>query len=340
VGEWVIRAACAQIKAWKDAGIQPAPVAVNLSARQFQSPDLGTMIGAMLDEFKLEPQLLELEITEGSLMHNTEDAVRTLKHLEALGLRISIDDFGTGYSSLAYLKRFPLHALKIDRAFVKDIGQDSDDTAITLALISMAHNLGLKVIAEGVETEEQLTFLSANGCDEIQGYYFAEPLAAGECTEFLRQKKRLPRLTQRRNAQPASILLVDDDEDALLLLKRILSSNEYEILIATSARQALKMLSEHNVKVVVSDQQMPGMSGVEFLQRVRSLFPDTVRVMLSGHTEFETVSNAINKGEIFRFLAKSWDKEQLRRDIREAFELGMSGRGKLVSIKGGRPTAA
>ena len=334
VGAWVIRAACAQIKAWKDAGIQPAPVAVNLSARQFQSPDLGTMIIAMLDEFKLEPQLLELEITESSLMHNTEDAVRTLKHLEALGLRISIDDFGTGYSSLAYLKRFPLHALKIDRAFVKDIGQDSDDTAITLALISMAHNLGLKVIAEGVETEEQLTFLSANACDEIQGYYFAEPLAAGECTEFLRQKKRLPRLTQRRDAQPASILLVDDDEDSLLLLKRILSSNDYEILIATSARQALKMLSEHNVKVVVSDQQMPGMSGVEFLQRVRSLFPDTVRVMLSGHTEFDTVSNAINKGEIFRFLAKSWDKEQLRRDIREAFELGMSGRGKLISIKG------
>ena len=339
-GEWVIRAACAQIRAWRDAGIQPAPVAVNLSARQFQSPDLGTVIVAMLDEFKLEPKMLELEITESSLMHNTEEAVLTLKNLEALGLRISIDDFGTGYSSLAYLKRFPLHALKIDRAFVKDIGQDSDDTAITLALISMAHNLGLKVIAEGVETEEQLTFLSANGCDEIQGYLFAEPLAAGACTEFLRQKKRLPRLTQRRDTQPASILLVDDDEDALLLLKRMLSSNDYEILIATSARQALRMLSEHNVKVVVSDQQMPGMSGVDFLQRVKSLFPDTVRVMLSGHTEFNTVSDAINKGEIFRFLAKSWDKEQLRRDIREAFDVAISGRGKLISIKGGRPTAA
>ncbi|HEV8519404.1 MAG TPA: response regulator, partial [Burkholderiales bacterium] len=147
-------------------------------------------------------------------------------------------------------------------------------------------------------------------------------------------------LTQRRDTQPASILLVDDDEDALLLLKRMLSSNDYEVLIATSARQALRLLSEHNVKVVVSDQQMPGMSGVDFLQRVKSLFPDTVRVMLSGHTEFSTVSDAINKGEIFRFLAKSWDKEQLRRDIREAFDVAVSGRGKLISIKGGRPTAA
>jgi len=326
VGEWVIRAASAQLRAWRDAGITPKPIAVNLSARQFQSPDLGRTITGILDEFGIEPGLLEVEITESSLMHNTEEAVRTMEYLVSLGLRISIDDFGTGYSSLAYLKRFPLDALKIDRTFVKDIGQDSDDTAITLALISLAHNLGLKVVAEGVETEVQQAFLSANGCDEIQGFYFAQPLAAGDCTELLREGKRLPRLALKREGQEAAILLVDDDEDTLHLMKHTLIKDDYRILTATSAQMGLQLLAEHNIKVVVSDQQMPGMNGVEFLRRVKLLHPHTVRIMLSGQTEFETVSEAVNQGEIYRFLAKNWTKEQLRKEIREAFAVGDTGK--------------
>ncbi len=321
-GEWVIRAASAQLKAWRDAGITPAPIAVNLSARQFQSPDLGPTIIGILDEFDIEPELLELEITESSLMHNTEEAVRTVEYLVSLGLRISIDDFGTGYSSLAYLKRFPLDALKIDRTFVKDIGQDSDDTAITLALISLAHNLGLKVVAEGVETEGQRTFLSANGCDEMQGYYFARPLPADECTEFLRHGSRLPQSTFKSESQETAILLVDDDDDALQLIKHILSNDNYRILTATSARMGLQLLSEHHIKVVVSDQQMPGMNGVEFLRHVKLLHPHAVRIMLSGQTEFETVTDAVNQGEIYRFLAKNWTKDQLRKEIREACAAG------------------
>ncbi len=331
-GEWVIRAASAQLKAWRDAGIQPRPIAVNLAARQFQSPELGSVITGILAEYGVEAGLLELEITESSLMHNTEDAVRTMEYLVSLGLRISIDDFGTGYSSLAYLKRFPLDALKIDRTFVKDIGQDSDDTAITLALISLAHNLGLKVIAEGVETGVQQAFLTANGCDEIQGYHFAKPLAAAECTEFLRQDRRLPRPAMKREDEKAAILLVDDDEDTLLLMKRMLSSDEYDVWTASSAQLGLQLLAEHNIKVVVSDQQMPGMNGVEFLRRVKLLHPHTVRIMLSGQTEFETVSAAINQGEIYRFLGKNWTKEKLRKEIREA--CAAAGAGKAGSAHG------
>ena len=184
-GEWVIRTACAQIRAWQKAGIRPVPVAVNLSARQFQASELGATIARILEEEGIEHHLLELEITESCIVNNTEEAARTLEFLNSLGVRVAIDDFGTGYSSLSYLKRFPLDALKIDSSFVRDITTDPDDAAITKAIITMAHSLELAVIAEGVETEQQLNFLNANGCDEIQGYYFSRALSAADCTEWL-----------------------------------------------------------------------------------------------------------------------------------------------------------
>ncbi|MGH8642158.1 MAG: putative bifunctional diguanylate cyclase/phosphodiesterase, partial [Burkholderiales bacterium] len=203
-GSWVLRSVCAQIKAWERQGIVLLPVAVNLSARQFIARDFGPTIRRLLEEHKIEPVLLDLEITESSLMTNTEDAARTLRYLSALGVGLAIDDFGTGYSSLSYLKRFPLDALKIDRSFVRDITSDVDDATITRAVISMAHNLSLKVIAEGVETEAQLAFLAEHGCDQIQGYYFSRPLPADECGEWLKQKRRLQR-AQRTAAAPAAV---------------------------------------------------------------------------------------------------------------------------------------
>ena len=203
-GSWVLRSVCAQIKAWERQGIVLLPVAVNLSARQFIARDFGPTIRRLLEEHKIDPVLLDLEITESSLMTNTEDAARTLRYLSALGVGLAIDDFGTGYSSLSYLKRFPLDALKIDRSFVRDLISDVDDATITRAVISMAHNLSLKVIAEGVETEAQLAFLAEHGCDQIQGYYFSRPLPADECGEWLKQKRRLQRV-QRTAAAPAAV---------------------------------------------------------------------------------------------------------------------------------------
>jgi EAL domain-containing protein (putative c-di-GMP-specific phosphodiesterase class I) len=191
VGEWVLRAVCGQILAWQKAGLAVRPVAVNLSARQLVSREFGRAVERILREEAVDPRLIELEITESSLMSNTEDAARTLEYLSNLGIPISIDDFGTGYSSLSYLKRFPLDALKIDRSFVRDLTTDKEDATITRAVISMARSLGLKAIAEGVETEGQLAFLIENGCDQIQGYYYARPLPADECTEWLVQGHRL-----------------------------------------------------------------------------------------------------------------------------------------------------
>jgi diguanylate cyclase (GGDEF)-like protein/PAS domain S-box-containing protein len=191
VGEWVLRAALTQIKSWQMAGVTPVPIAINFSARQFQQKDLERMVRRALDEVKIDPMLLELEITESSLMKNEKQAIRTLLNLKSLGIHLSIDDFGTGYSSLSYLKRFPVDTLKIDQSFVKDITTDTDDALITRTIITMAHNLKLKAVAEGVESEGQLTFLRSLNCDYGQGYYFSRPLPAHDCTELLKEKRQL-----------------------------------------------------------------------------------------------------------------------------------------------------
>jgi diguanylate cyclase (GGDEF)-like protein/PAS domain S-box-containing protein len=176
-GPWILRTACAQTHEWQEAGHAELGVAVNLSARQFQHPDLVAQVRRALEETKLEPAFLELEITESSAMHG-EAAVHSLRELKALGVRITIDDFGTGYSSLSYLRRFPIDTLKIDRSFIADITHDPDDAAIATAVIALAHTLKLRVVAEGVETDEQVAFLSARRCDHAQGFLFGAPLPA------------------------------------------------------------------------------------------------------------------------------------------------------------------
>jgi diguanylate cyclase (GGDEF)-like protein/PAS domain S-box-containing protein len=176
LSEWVLREACRQNKAWQDEGLPPARVSVNLSARQFQQHDIVKLVTQVLEETGLEPQYLELELTESTIMRNAEEAVLMLNSLHALGIGLAIDDFGTGYSSLSYLKRFPVDRLKIDRSFVSDIGVSGDDETITSAIIALAHSLKLQVIAEGVETSAQLDFLKERACDEMQGFYFSRPM--------------------------------------------------------------------------------------------------------------------------------------------------------------------
>jgi len=176
IGEWVLRAVCRQIRAWLDAGLPPIRVGVNLSARQFRDQQLGDVITGILRENGVRPDLLDLELTESMLVENADEAIEALWSLKRVGITLSIDDFGTGYSSLSYLKRFPIDALKIDRSFVTDIPTSEDDMAITQAIIRMASSLGLQLVAEGVETEEQVEFLRANGCQLGQGYLFSKPV--------------------------------------------------------------------------------------------------------------------------------------------------------------------
>jgi len=184
LGEWVLRTACAQVKEWQQAGLLLMRISVNLSARQFQQPKLTEMIAQALAETGLEPEYLELELTESALMKNAENAIETLGQIKATGVRIAIDDFGTGYSSLSHLKRLPIDVLKIDSSFVCESTTAPDDAAIVMAIIGLAHSLKLKVIAEGVETEEQLAFLRLLRCDEIQGYLCSRPLTAVAFKQF------------------------------------------------------------------------------------------------------------------------------------------------------------
>lgn len=184
---WVLREACVRAAAWCAQGLFSGRMSVNLSARQFQQPGLAQRVRAVLADSGLAPAALELEITESTVMHDTEDAADVLRSLRALGVTVSIDDFGTGYSSLSYLKRFPLDVLKIDRAFVRDLDGDATGAAIVRAIITLAHSLGLSAVAEGVETAEQVAFLRENGCDEIQGYYFSRPVWPDEIARLLAQ---------------------------------------------------------------------------------------------------------------------------------------------------------
>jgi diguanylate cyclase (GGDEF)-like protein/PAS domain S-box-containing protein len=192
IGDWVLRTACAQARAWQLAGHGPLRLAVNLSARQFKQKNLLQAVAQALAETGLAAAQLELELTESMVMHDVEQATAIMRKLKALGVQLSIDDFGTGYSSLAYLRHFPIDVLKIDKTFVSDITHSDDDAAIVRAIISLAHSLRLKVIAEGVETAQQLAFLRQHGCDQMQGYLFSRPLAAPAFEELLLQRKMLP----------------------------------------------------------------------------------------------------------------------------------------------------
>ncbi|MGK9252668.1 EAL domain-containing protein [Paenibacillus humicus] len=184
IGEWVLQESCRQNKAWQDEGYEPIRIAVNISSRQFQQNDFAEMVSSTLEATGLDPQYLELELTE-SIVQNSQKAISIMHRLKAMGICLSIDDFGTGYSSLSYLKLFPIDSLKIDRSFTRNLLQDAKDEALVHTIINMAHNLGLKVIAEGVETDEQLQYLLQRQCHEAQGYFFSQPIPAEELTGLL-----------------------------------------------------------------------------------------------------------------------------------------------------------
>jgi diguanylate cyclase (GGDEF)-like protein len=185
IDEWVLQTACAQIRSWQEAGLLNLCITVNLSAKEFHKPDIVDRISLILQETGLDPKLLDLEITESVAMKSPETTIANINRLAEIGVHFAIDDFGTGYSSLSYMKRLPIQKLKIDQSFIRDIATDPDDRAIITAVTSMAHNMNMKVIAEGVETEDQFSFLRETHCDEAQGYLFSRPLPAEEFRELV-----------------------------------------------------------------------------------------------------------------------------------------------------------
>jgi diguanylate cyclase (GGDEF)-like protein/PAS domain S-box-containing protein len=318
-GRWVIDAACRQIGQWLHSPIGPMKVSVNVAGRQFIEGDLGTDVIAALETHGVPPGLLELELTEGSLLADTERTIGILKDLKRIGVQISIDDFGTGYSSLAYLRRFPIDKLKIDIAFIREVTSNPDDAAIVRAIISMAHSLKLQVNAEGVESAAQLAFLTRHHCDEIQGYLFSAPLPVADLEPLLFRDLRMQLPAGTAGTPKKTLLLVDDDPGVRSSLKRLLRHDHYCILSAGTAAEGFELLAMHDVQVILCDQRMPQMKGTEFLDCVKEMYPNIFRIVLTGFTDLETVVRAVNHGAIYRFYTKPWDNDDLRENLREAF---------------------
>jgi len=315
----------------KTAGLPAVAVAVNLSTRQFEAQDIVALTRQVLSESGLDPNYLELELTESAVMGYADAFVGVTEALKGLAVTLSIDDFGTGYSSLSYLKRFALDRLKIDQSFVRDIVQDPDSAAIAVTIIALAHGLGLSVIAEGVETEAQLNFLRTHGCDEMQGYYFSRPIPAAELEQLLRERRKLT-LPAAAGLPENTLLLVDDEPAILSALKRLLRREGYQILTADSAAEGLELLATHEVAIVMSDQRMPQMTGAEFLAKVRKMYPDTIRIILSGYTDLKAVTEVVNRGEIYKFLEKPWEDAALLATLRDAFRHYEARRSNRVGL--------
>ena len=319
VGSWVIDQACRQIGDWLRGGVGAVQIAVNVSARQFAEGDLDGDVARGLATHRIPAELLELELTETSLMSNIGLASAILDQLQRRGVHIAIDDFGTGYSSLAYLRRFPITKLKIDITFIRDITTNPDDAAIVRAVIRMAHGLKLQVIAEGVETEAQLNALRRIQCDQIQGYYFSRPLPVDQITSLLLEDRRLP-CPDLGAALRRTLLIVNDDAGAADLLAELLATDDYHILIAPTALVAFDLLARHRIQVMLYELALPVAGTDHFLYHVKELYPDTVRIVLSAQADLPSVIKHINGGAISRFYAKPLNDAQLRNHIDDAFQ--------------------
>ncbi|HYD78565.1 MAG TPA: EAL domain-containing protein [Paucimonas sp.] len=318
IGSWVIDAVCAQQAAWLARQVDIVPVSINLSAAQCRKGRILQTIHDAASAHCLNAKHIEFELTETVVMEDPDEAAHYLHALKRSGARLSLDDFGTGYSSLAYLKRFPFDFVKIDRGFIAEVTRSPEDAAIATAVIAMAHSLKLRVVAEGVETEGQLRFLRRLRCDEIQGFLFSGPVPADAFEAMLAQGARLaPGKDPGKNGD--TLLIVDDEPHLLSALNRVLRRGGYRILTATSGQEGLDLLATNAVQVIISDQRMPGMSGSEFLGIVKDLYPDTIRIILSGYTDLDVVTDSVNRGAVFKFLTKPWDDELLREHVRDAF---------------------
>lgn len=318
IGEWAIREACRQMSVLTAIHESRVPISVNVSVAQLKRSDFCSTVRQALQHSGLDPSLLELEITESLVMENSEALVGLLRELKSIGVSVAIDDFGTGYSNLGYLKNLPVDRLKIDRCFVRDITEDPDDAAICRAIISVAHNLRLSVVAEGVECEAQAIYLGRHFCDDLQGYFFSQPVSSERLRLLLAQQPLFSPPSMLRSMR--TLLIVDDEANVLAALRRLLRRDGYFILTAESPEEAFAALASHEVQVVIADQRVGGgLEGGAFFERVKELYPSTLRIVLTGFTDLDAVTSSVNRGGVYKFLLKPWDNDALRMELREAF---------------------
>lgn len=316
VGIWALRSACVAARNWHDKGFPWLRVAVNMSAQQFRMPDLVALVRGALQETGLPAEYLELELTESLILESAEKTIQTMRELKKLGVSLSLDDFGTGYSSLSYLRHYPVDRIKIDQSFIRDMTQHPGSAALVRSILAMASNLGLTVIAEGVESLSQYGYLRKQFCEEMQGYLFSRPVPEADMTNLLQEGRRLDSFSDA--GQVNTVLLVDDEPLVLSAMRRAFRHENWNFLTASSAAEAFELLAVHEVGVIISDQRMPGMTGTVFLHRAKEMYPDAVRILLTGHADYATVIGAVNEGDLYKVLSKPIDDKVMRENIREA----------------------
>lgn len=321
IGSLVLAMACRDCATMNARGLQDIRVSVNVASAQFHSEDFCETVREVLERTGLPPALLELELNEATFPRHAEEAIRRVVALRQMGVRIAIDRFGSGAADIGALQVLPVNKIKMDRSFCQNITSDSRAAAIVGGVVSMAHNLGVVVVADGVETAGQRDYLRRLNCDILQGFFFSLPVEMEQVVQMVTQvRSGMESATRPAGSEDArTLLLVDDEPNILRALSRLLRRDGYRILTASSARDAFSILASNDVHVIISDQRMPEMCGTEFLAQVKGLYPDTVRIVLSGYTDLNTVTAAINEGAIWRFLTKPWSDDALREDVRKAF---------------------
>lgn len=327
IDAFVFAEVCRNLRAWQDATSMQLTIAVNLSTLSFHDAGLIERIRNTVRENGIDPTSIKLEVTESVLMGNADDALRQMKELKAMGFQLSIDDFGTGYSSLSYLKRYPFDQLKIDQSFIAGVTTEPESAALTRSMISIGHHLGMKVIAEGVEQNEQLGFLVHSECDEVQGYYYSPPLPAESCLSLLTEDKTFGIPDGIATEAERILLIVYNDSQAQAELRNILSREGYTIMSAADSDEALQLMAIHPILVVLADEELPGVNGVDLLRKTRRLHPDTIRIVLNalpdtGVPEIGAILNAVNEGAVHRFITKPFTPDHIREQIRDAFRQG------------------
>jgi EAL domain-containing protein (putative c-di-GMP-specific phosphodiesterase class I)/ActR/RegA family two-component response regulator len=318
ISGWVLDRVIADARHWRRSGFDDLRIAVNVSTVQLLEVDLVDQLETRLAAADVAFDQFEIELSESTLLRDVERIRTALRRLRSYGVGLTLDDFGMGGAGLVQLPRYPLSKIKIDRDFTGEIAHDHGQAAIARAIIAMGRQLHLKVMAEGVESEAQVGYLRRADCDQLQGFLFSGPKPLEEVEPLLRQRYLRPDLFAQ-GAASRTLLLVDDEENVLRALQRVFRRDGYRVLAASRVQEAFELLASNEVQVIVSDQRMNDVSGTEFLGRVKELYPRTVRLILSGYTDLATVTNAINRGAIYRFLTKPWDEDDLRHHIREAF---------------------
>jgi diguanylate cyclase (GGDEF)-like protein len=338
VGAWAIERACAQMQEWAGQGVPVAPVAVNLSPSQFRLPGLAGTVRHALAASGVPGSSLVIEVSEQGLMQNADAAAAILRELKELGVGVTLDDFGSGQASLACLQQFPVDRLKMDPALVRELATSPAAAVLCGAIVSLAHTLGIQVVADGVDNEAQLQSLRQQRCDAVQGALFSKAVAPDAYASLLAAGKKLTlaaraeagpgQAAQREQTAPGApavqaglaekagaqrcLLLVDEEAATLRALNRVLKGEHFKILAAANAADALALLKANPVHVIVSGERLPDMGGAEFLGQVAQQRPATERILLTGDASFATALDALNSGAAQRIFPKPWSDAQLR----------------------------